>query len=304
MRHILFTSLFYLLGFFSTPYAFAATITIDKQQATITHAKGVTTLTLNPQKIVVFDFGTMDTLITLHHDVAGYPKKSIPTYLQTHQTPQHIDAGSMKKPDFTLLKQAKPDLIVITGRQGEQYEALSAIAPTIDMSIDATQYLDSFQQNAYLWGQLLDQATQTEAQLDQLMKKINSTQHKIKQQSKQSALVLIHNEGKFIVAHSSANASIIHDVAGFAKADAQISKERKIVDADYLARINPDYIFVIDRSAAIGQAAMQASQLTQLAKTATIQPHIVTLSPDLWYLSGGGIQSLALQLDEINSALQ
>lgn len=31
---------------------------------------------------------------------------------------------------------------------------------------------------------------------------------------------------------------------------------------------------------------------------------IVYLQPDLWYLSGGGLESLSLQLDEVGSAIQ
>ena len=38
-----------------------------------------------------------------------------------------------------------PDLIIISGRQADYYEELSKIAPTINLSIDNKNYLESFE---------------------------------------------------------------------------------------------------------------------------------------------------------------
>ena len=59
----------------------------------------------------------------------------------------------------------------------------------------------------------------------------------------------------------------------------------------------------MDRSKAIGQQAMVTNYFDQklLKKNKT---HIVYLTPDLWYLSGGGAESLDRQIDEVINSLK
>ena len=55
----------------------------DEKQETMTveHELGKTDVPKNPEKVVVFDFGTLDSLDKLGIEVAGVPKGNIPTYL-------------------------------------------------------------------------------------------------------------------------------------------------------------------------------------------------------------------------------
>ena len=68
--------------------------------------------------------------------------------------------------------------------------------------------------------------------------------------------------------------------------------------------INPDFIFVIDRTLAIGGDDTQNSDILNnslLQETnAGKNGHIVTLTPDLWYLSGGGLESTKLMFEEVS----
>ena len=50
----------------------------------------------------------------------------------------------------------KPDLIIITGRQGASYEKLTNIAPTINLGANSANYLDSVEANIQLIGELFD----------------------------------------------------------------------------------------------------------------------------------------------------
>ena len=67
-------------------------------------------------------------------------------------------------------------------------------------------------------------------------------------------------------------------------------------------QVNPDYIFVIDRTLAIGGDDTQNSDILNnslLQETnAGKNGHIVTLTSDLWYLSGGGLESTKLIFEE------
>lgn len=72
-----------------------------------------------------------------------------------------------------------------------------------------------------------------------------------------------------------------------------------------VGEVNPDIIFVVDRTLAVGgdtstNADVLNNALIQGTKAAK-EDKIVTLTSDLWYLSGGGLESTALMLEEVAS---
>lgn len=277
--------------------------TVSSSTVTVNHPSGQTTVNKNPQRIVVMDFGTLDTLdkLGLSQRVVAYPTANLPAYLNHTKKDDDKNAGNMKEPDLDTIRQLNPDLIVITGRQGNSYDALSNIAPTINLGINAHDYLNSFVVNNQLIGELFDKQADIEGDIANIKQKMaQSQEHAVK--SGQKALVVMHNAGKLSAANTSQYAAIIYDLAGIQRADADTKPKRQMIDEVYLTATNPDIIFVVDRSAAIGQDAYKPELLEQI----TTQPikaiqnkRVIYLTPDLWYLSGGGLISLDKQLDEV-----
>ncbi|KXT74430.1 Iron compound ABC uptake transporter permease protein PiuB [Streptococcus sp. DD10] len=70
-----------------------------------------------------------------------------------------------------------------------------------------------------------------------------------------------------------------------------------------VSQVNPDLIFVVDRTLAIGGDDTQNSDILNnsllQATNAGKNKKIVTLTPDLWYLSGGGLESTKLMFEEV-----
>ena len=85
----------------------------------------------NPEKVVVFDNGSLDTMDALGvgDAVIGAPTENLPAYLATYSDVEN--AGGIKEPDLEKINQLQPDLIIISGRQSDFKEDLSAIAPTL-----------------------------------------------------------------------------------------------------------------------------------------------------------------------------
>src|SRR5699024_10177818 len=98
-------------------------------------------LTHQPQKIIVMDYGELDTLdaVGATHRINGIPQGNPPTYLQQDRQQQYIDTGSLKKIKFEAIRQAKPDLNISKPRQKADYAALEDIAPTYHPSLNAKQ---------------------------------------------------------------------------------------------------------------------------------------------------------------------
>ena len=133
----------------------------DKQETmTVEHELGKTDVPKNPEKVVVFDFGTLDSLDKLGIEVAGVPMGNIPTYLEKYEGDDYENVGSLKEPDFEKIAEVDPDLIIISGRQSELYDQLQDIAPTIYLGVDTTRYMDSFKENLATIGEVFDKETE------------------------------------------------------------------------------------------------------------------------------------------------
>lgn len=274
---------------------------------TVIHAKGTTEVKTNPISVVIFDFGTLDTMDTIGAQTAtALPKKNIPKYLQQYANSSVSNAGTMKQPDINAIKQLKPELIVMTGRQGNSYDKLKVLGPTIDLSINNKIYLDSFKKNALTIGQIFAKQPEVENGLALLDKKITKVRNNAAA-SGQTAMVLVHYNGKFSTSISNGYASIIHQVLGIKKADDNLGDEPQAATPNYIAEKNPDVIFIIDRNEAIGNGKMDRALMDdEKIKTTNAfrKGKIIYLMPDLWYLSGGGLESLSLQIDEIDMAIK
>jgi iron complex transport system substrate-binding protein len=285
----------------------APTIPPAPANITIKHANGETTIAKDPQRIVTMDFGTLDTLdkFGLSDKIVGIPKNSVPDYLKQYEADGYTNVGNMKEPDLEVIRGLNPDLIVITGRQGKSFEQLSQIAPTITVGIDAKNYQQSFDNNVETLASLFDKQDLSKQYLADLETKISNYRTKA-DASELKALVIMHNANKISAANTGAYATIIHDVAGIKRADSDTEPKRQAADDAYLTAINPDIIFIVDRSAAIGQEGFDKALLeTDAIKTVNAYKNdkIIYLTPDLWYLSGGGLESLSLQLDEAIQAI-
>lgn len=70
-----------------------------------------------------------------------------------------------------------------------------------------------------------------------------------------------------------------------------------------ISEVNPDIIFVVDRTLAIGGDDSANSDILNndliQATNAGQNNKIITLTSDLWYLSGGGLESTKLMIEEV-----
>ena len=107
----------------------------------VKHTKGETTLPSTPEKVLVFDMASLDTLHTLGVEVDGVPSGAKPDYLSKYSGGDTLNIGSLFEPDYEAVSAAKPDLIIVGGRSSAKFEDLAKIAPTIDLTIERGKVL-------------------------------------------------------------------------------------------------------------------------------------------------------------------
>lgn len=261
----------------------------------------------NPEKVVVFDFGILDTLDQLDVKVAGVPQKNIPSYLSKYESDEYTNIGGLKEPDLEAIHAMDPDVIFISGRQSDMYDELSDIAPTIFVGLDTSNYMESFKSNMDLVAEMFGKEDEMEKELADIDKRIEDIQAKA-DASDDKALIVLGNEGKVSAYGKSSRFGIIHDVFNFKAADEKIeaSTHGQNITFEYILETNPDVLFVIDRDAAIGgdASAKDSIENSLVEKTnAYKNDAIYYLDPNYWYLSGGGLLSIKEMITEVEEAL-
>lgn len=280
----------------------------EAETVTVTHELGETTFDKNPEKVVVFDFGILDSMDKLGIEaVAGVPQESIPAYLEKYaDAEKYENVGTLKEADFEAIHALDPDLIIISGRQASMYEEFAEIAPTIHMGIDTTKYMESFTQNMNTLGEIFGKEDQVKEELAAIDTQIEDLKSSI---TDEKALIVLANEGKVSAYGAASRFGIIHDVFGVKQADEGIeaSTHGQSISFEYILETNPDMMFVIDRNAAVGNDASAKDSLENelVQKTTAYQnDNIIYLDPDFWYLSGGGLQSVSQMVTDIQSAFE
>ena len=279
----------------------------EAETMTITHQLGETTIDKNPETIVVFDFGTLDTLDELGIEVAGVPQANVPSYLSKYEDEKYTNVGALKEPDFETIHAMNPDVIFISNRQLDMYDELNEIAPTIFVGLDTTDYMNSFKGNMEMLAELFGKEEEVQTQLTEIDEQIAAIQEKV-ESTDAKALIVLGNEGKVSAYGPGSRFGLIHDVFGFKSADEKIevSTHGQSISFEYILETNPDILFVVDRDQAVGGDASAKDSIENdiVKKTnAYTNDQIIYLDPDFWYLSGGGLQSVKEMIKEIEPVL-
>ena len=223
---------------------------------------GKITVQDNVNKIAVLDFAALDTLNTLEggNKVIGLPlAATLPAQLSSFKNDKMIDFGTVKEVNLEKLASAKPQLVIIGGRLAQQGKTISQIAPTYQYSLDLANYWSSFRQQTMNIAQLTGKTQLAEQKISALESKINQTAQKTKGKT---ALIIMVNNGKMAAFGSKSRFGIIHDSLGFTPIDASIKvgTHGQGISHEFIAEKNPDYLFVIDRAAAVSNKTGQAQQ--------------------------------------------
>lgn len=280
------------------------------ETVTITHSQGTTIIPVNPKRVVALDFASLENLDKVGANVVGMPKLAVPSNLKKYEEDQNIvNVGSLVEVNMEAINELQPDFIIIGGRLAASYKTLSKIAPTIITNFDTQDPLGALQKDLQNLAKIFNAENVYDTLYDDLQQKITNIRQAI-ENSNDKALVVLHNRGRFSAYGSGSRFGLIHDVLKVKEAakglDTHLHGTR--ASSEFIKEINPDILFVVDRSAAIGEKALEQTdvenELIQRTK-AYNNNKIVYLNSEAWYLSGtGGITSINVMVDEIQKVFE
>jgi iron complex transport system substrate-binding protein len=271
----------------------------------IKHAQGETKLSTTPAKVLTFDIASLDTLTALGVDVAGVPKGNKPDYLAKYADGKVATIGTLFEPDYEAVNAAEPDLVIVAGRSRAKYADLAKIAPTIDLTVDDNRYLAGAKEDVLTLGRIFDKQAAAEALVATL--DTSAAALKAKAAKAGNALLVLTTGGKMSTYGPGSRFGILFDEYGITPADAniKIGNHGQPASFEYVLEKNPDWLFVIDRDAAVGQDKTPASTFLDndiIRQTKAWKAgHVVYLDPISMYIVGNGVTSMQKVIDEISA---
>lgn len=280
------------------------------QQVTVQHAQGETTLNTNPDVVFSFDYAAIDTLTNLgvHTDGAPPLAGAAPAWLPEGM----LNIGSLFEPDYEEINASQPDLIIVGGRSATAYPELSRMAPTIDITF-SDDFLSSLRNNTNLLADIFGKQAEAEAALAEIEAKVADLREQVAAGG--NGLIMMVNGGSLsLLAPNNARAgrgSLLYQTLGLVPTleNVESATHGEPISFEFLMQYDPDWLFVIDRDAAIGteEGAQPAAAVLDnelMHRTSAWQnDQIVYLDPFNWYIiAGAGLSSANEMLDELAAA--
>lgn len=277
------------------------------EPVTVRHTLGETTIEATPAKVFVFDLSALDALDRLGAPVAGVPGGPKPERLKKYDGGATAKIGTLFEPDLEAIVAGGPDLILIGGRSAPKYQELAKLAPTLDMTTDPKDMFGSSTRNLDTLGRIFGKEKEAAAAVDEMRAAAAALNTKAGKAG--NALIILTTGGKISAYGPGSRFGVIHKTFGFAPAAKDLAEgpHGQPISYEFILETDPDWLFVVDRDAAIGREGGAASALLDneiVRRTkAWKEKHIVYLDPADWYLASGGPNSLLRAIAQISKAV-
>ena len=219
---------------------------------TVTDVRGEVEIPANPKRIVDLS-GNSDILSILGYKVVGtansdaYDYTKFPSYLEETLSGAKILGYSMQDTmDVEAVMNLNPDLIVISTVQEKMYDALSEIAPTDMIQLEALNWKDDVRALGKVFGKE-DVANEWIANYEAKAKDAGD-KIKAKYGDDTTYLSFLASGGQFFVFDGAGFGDVLYKDMGLAKPEGmpeQTDISLPVVTYEGLAAIKADYIFAI-----------------------------------------------------------
>lgn len=273
----------------------------------------------DPQRIAILDMAALDIIdcLGLGDRIVGSASISI-DYLKKYNPDDSngeiVNLGNVKTADLEKVAACEPDVIFIGGRLSRIYAELEAIAPVIFLGVDYDKgVVESTRDNAKTIASLFGKEAEVDALFDGFQPRIDALNAVI---SGHDVLLAMYNNNALGLMDTESQLNIIARELDATNLGESVGSETKPTHGDEaswetIIKLNPEYMFILDRSAAIGandEGLLSAKEVIEndLIKELDVYKDgkIVYLAhANVWYTSTGGVQALDTMLADLESAL-
>ncbi len=265
---------------------------------------------IQPNVVVTFALEVADILSVVGLNEAGItyfglPKNNLPASISEFSGNNYPNTGTLFEPNYDTLDLMLPDLIIIGGRSSALYETLKERYLYADV-LDVSNTTFSFAQQRQVFQNLGTIFPNIKAELDGYITQFETALTELQALSAgKNALFLLINGDDISLFGAGSRYGVIYDEVGFLPTDPDaevFAAHGNIVSYEYVSAVNPQIIFLMDRSAAVGGSGA----ITQVMQNALVQATIAgqnndiyILDPASWYILPGGIKSTIQMIEDL-----
>src|SRR5699024_6566154 len=122
---------------------------------TITDEIGSVEVPVNPERVVVLDYGALENLDLVGANVVGIPKTGLPDYLSKYEDDSIEDLGNLIEVSMEKINNLQPDRSMRGGGPEDSYEEWSKIAPTIMPPPIVDRQINALEQNTAAFDKIV-----------------------------------------------------------------------------------------------------------------------------------------------------
>lgn len=266
------------ITFLQAPLAFttsfstfqATTVTAQEAQTVeITDIHGTVEVPVSPAKVVALDNRTFETLSDWGIELVAAPKDVMPADSPYVANEDVVNIGNHREPNLELLAAAEPDLVIVGQRFASYYEEIKELVPNavvVDFSWDVSEGAESSGENlinglkegTLNLGQIFEKEAEAEALVAEFDASIDAVKEAYNGSDTILSVVVSGGEIGFSAPHSGRVWGPLYEVFGWqAGLDLDNSTSDHTGDdisVEAIAQSNPDWLFVLDRDAAVSSS--------------------------------------------------
>ncbi|ENW4070672.1 siderophore ABC transporter substrate-binding protein [Neisseria gonorrhoeae] len=274
---------------------------------TVPTARGDAVVPKNPERVAVYDWAALDTLTEPGVNVGATTAPVRVDYLQP-AFDKAATVGTLFEPDCESLHRHNLQFVITGGPGAEAYEQLAKNATTIDLTVDNGNIRTSGEKQMETLSRIFGKearVAELNAQIDALF-----AQKREAAKGKGRGLVLSVTGNKVSAFGTQSRlASWIHGDIGLPPVDESLRNEGhgQPVSFEYIKEKNPGWIFIIDRTAAIGQegpAAVEVLDNALVCGTNAWKHKQIIVMPAANYIVAGGARQLIQAAEQLKAAFE
>jgi iron complex transport system substrate-binding protein len=301
----------------------AATTEAKATTVEITDIHGTVTVPVNPKNVVALDNRTFETLSDWGIKLVAVPKGVMPadsTYVADSEVQ---DIGNHSEPNLEIIAAADPELVIVGQRFASYYEEIKKLVPNaavVDLSFEVSKeagasgdsFVNGLKDSTITLGKIFDKNSEAEKLTSDFDKAIEKAKSAYNGTDKVMSVVVSGGDIGFSAPLSGRVWGPMYEVFGWTSAlevdGASSDHQGDDISVEAIAQSNPDWIFVLDRDAAISSTkdAVPAQDVINnspaLQNTTAVSKGQIVYAPNDTY-TNESIQTYLELFDNLASSL-